>query len=257
MLSNSTKPPRTAAPTPITGAAQEVPVSMDSSQLPLLRKALADAIGTFALVFAGCGAVVVDAQTGALGHVGISGVFGLVVAVMIFATGHISGAHFNPAVTIAFAVAGRFPWKEVPAYLIAQSLAAIAASAAILGLIGPEAALGSTVPSVALGPAMGMEVLLTFFLMFVITSVATDSRASGHLAAVAIGGTVALCALMGGPLTGASMNPARSLGPALVSGTFDAQWLYVVGPIGGAILGAVTYGFVACGPVTKDAAGCC
>ena len=232
-------------------------MSTETSQMPLLRKALADAIGTFALVFAGCGAVVVDAQTGALGHVGVSGVFGLVVGVMIFATGHISGAHFNPAVTLAFAVAGRFPWREVPAYVAAQTLAAIAASGAILVMIGPEAALGSTVPSTGLAPAMGIEVLLTFFLMFVITSVATDSRASGHLAAVAIGGTVALCALMGGPLTGASMNPARSLGPALISGTFEAQWLYLIGPIAGAVLGALTYGFVACGPVTKDAAGCC
>jgi aquaporin NIP len=166
---------------------------------PLLRKASADAIGTFALVFAGCGAIVVDSQTQALGHVGVCMVFGLVVGVMVFATGHVSGAHFNPAVTLAFAVSGAFPWREVPAYLIAQFGAALLASAAILGLVGSEASLGATVPSVSLGSSLGIEVVLTFFLMFVIKAVATDARASGNVAAIAIGGTVALCALMGGP----------------------------------------------------------
>ncbi|MBX2804022.1 MAG: MIP family channel protein [Myxococcales bacterium] len=228
-----------------------------SPTYPLLRKAGADAVGTFALVFAGCGAAVVDAQTQALGHLGVSLVFGLVVGAMIFATGHVSGAHFNPAVTLAFAVTGSFPWKEVPAYVVAQLVAAVAASAAVLGLVGSEALLGATVPTVEVGPALGLEVLLTFFLMFVIKSVATDARASGNVAALAIGGTVALCALMGGPLTGASMNPARSLGPALMAGVADHQWLYVVGPILGAAAGAWTYGQVACGTPTKAAAGCC
>lgn len=231
-------------------------MSTESSQL-LLRMSLADAIGTFALVFAGCGAIVVDAQTAALGHVGISMVFGLVVGGMIFATGHISGAHLNPAVTLAFAVAGRFPWRQVPAYLTAQLLAAIAASACILALVGSEASLGATLPDMAVAPALGLETLFSFFLMFVITGVATDSRASGHLAAVAIGATVALCALVGGPLTGASMNPARSLGPALVSGTLDLQWIYIIGPCTGAIAGALTYGFVASSPLTQDAKGPC
>jgi len=230
---------------------------MSTQSHPLLRKAGADAVGTFALVFAGCGAVVVEAQTGALGHVGVCMVFGLVVAVMICATGHISGAHFNPAVTLAFAATGSFPWREVPAYVIAQLIAAVVASAAILGLVGSEASLGATTPSVDLGPAIGLEILLTFFLMFVIKAVATDSRAAGNIAALAIGGTVALCALMGGPLTGASMNPARSLGPALVSGVFDHQWLYIVAPIVGAIAGAWVYSVVACGPADQTAEGCC
>ncbi len=224
---------------------------------PLARKASADAIGTFALVFAGCGAAVVDAQTHALGHVGVSLVFGLVVGVMIFATGHVSGAHFNPAVTLAFASTGNFPWREVPAYIGGQVVAAIAASAAVMALVGSQASLGATVPSVTPGAALGLEVLATFFLMFVIKSVATDARASGQVAALAIGGTVAMGALMAGPLTGASMNPARSLGPALVAGVVDHQWLYALGPVLGAVAGAWTYDLVACGPTDKSAAGCC
>ena len=220
-------------------------IATASPSLALLRRTLADAVGTFALVFAGCGAIVVESQTGALGHGGVASVFGLVVAVMIFATGHVSGAHFNPAVTLAFASVGKFPWRDVPAYIFGQVTAALAASGAIRVLIGDQASLGATVPSVPLAQAFGLEVVLTFFLMFVITSVATDSRASGQLAAVAIGGTVALCALMGGPLTGASMNPARSLGPALVAGVLTHQWLYLVAPVVGALLGAATYRIVA------------
>lgn len=229
------------------------------ASFPLARKALADAIGTFALVFAGCGAVVVEATAGGLGHAGICAVFGLVVGVMIFATGHVSGAHFNPAVTLAFASIGRFPWREVPAYIGAQCGAAVLAALAVQGLIGDAASLGATVPAagLSLAGALGIEVLLSFFLMFVITSVATDGRAAGQLAAVAIGGTVALCALVGGPLTGASMNPARTLGPGLVSGQLDAVLLYLVGPVLGALAGAWTYSLVACGDNDRDAKGCC
>lgn len=211
----------------------------------LARRALADAIGTFALVFVGCGAVVVDALHGGLGHVGVSAAFGLVVAVMIYATGHLSGAHFNPAVTVAFAAIGAFPWREVPAYVAAQLGAAVVASLAVSGFVGSASRLGATVPAVPLAPAFGMEVVLTFFLMFVITAVATDARAHGPQAGFAIGSTVAMCALMGGPVTGASMNPARSLAPAWVAGVSEAQWIYVVAPVVGAVLGAVTYRFVA------------
>lgn len=207
----------------------------------LARRAAADGVGTFALVFAGCGAIVVEAQTGALGHGGVCAVFGLVVGVMIFATGHVSGAHFNPAVTLAFASIGAFPWRDVPAYVLAQVAAALLGAGGVLVLVGSEASLGATVPSVGLPAAVGLEIVLTFFLMFVITSVATDARASGKLAAVAIGGTVALCALMGGPLTGASMNPARSLGPALVSGQLADLPLYVAAPCLGAVAGAWVY----------------
>jgi len=212
--------------------------------MDLVRRTLADAIGTFALVFAGCGAVIVEAQTGALGHVGVSAVFGLVITVMIFATGHISGAHFNPAVTVAFAAIGEFQWRDVPAYIIGQIAAAVLAALALGALVGTEAHLGTTLPALEVGPAIAVEVVLTFFLMFVITAVATDARASGKLAGVAIGGTVGLGALFGGPLTGASMNPARSLGPALVSGTFEGLWIYLVAPLLGAALGAFAYRFV-------------
>ena len=224
---------------------------------PLLRKASADAIGTFALVFAGCGAIVVDSQTQALGHVGICMVFGLVVGAMVFATGHVSGAHLNPAVTLAFAATGAFPWREVPVYIVAQSGAAVLAGVMVLGLVGTEASLGATVPAVSLPTTLGLEIVFTFFLMFVIKSVATDARASGNVAALAIGGTVALCALVGGPLTGASMNPARSIGPALVAGLYSNQWVYLIGPVIGALAGAWTYDRVSCGPTEKTAAGCC
>ena len=211
----------------------------------LPQRALADAIGTFALVFTGCGAVVVETMHGGLGHLGVCAVFGLVVGVMIFATGHISGAHFNPAVTVAFASIGRFPWREVPAYILAQLLAALLASAAVLLMIGDAASLGATTPSIPLVTALGIETVLTFFLMFVITAVATDSRAAGQLAAVAIGGTVTVGALVGGPLTGASMNPARTLGPGLISGSLDGLLIYLIGPVIGAILGAWAYQVIA------------
>lgn len=245
---------------PGTAPSREVPIDaaiQASPSFALLRKCAAEGIGTFALVFAGCGAIVVDASVGGLGHVGVCAVFGLVVGVMIFATGHISGAHFNPAVTLGFAASGRFPWPEVPSYIGAQCAAALLASVAVSGLVGTEAHLGATLPAVELGRAFGLEVILTFFLMFVITAVATDARASGNLAAVAIGGTVALCALMGGPLTGASMNPARSLGPALVSGSTEGLALYLVAPVVGAVLAAWTYTQVACGDSATEVKGCC
>ena len=207
----------------------------------LIRATIAEMIGTFAMVFAGCGAIVVQAQTGALGHVGVCLTFGLVITAMIFATGHLSGAHFNPSVTLAFASLGRISWRSVPPYIASQLLAALAAAALIRSTIGTEASLGATTHELAIGSAFALEVVLTFFLMFVITAVATDGRIKGSHAAIPIGATVALCALMGGPLTGASMNPARSLGPAIVSGTLQGQWLYVVAPIVGALLGAFSY----------------
>jgi len=207
----------------------------------LLRRAIAEAMATFSLVMVGCGAIVVNQQTSDLGHVGVAAAFGLVVMVMVAATGHISGAHLNPAVTIAFAVTRHFPVREVPVYVIAQIAGALSA-ALMLGLIfGLADGLGATIPSGSLWQSLGLEVLLTAALMFVITAVATDTKAQGQLAAIMIGATVGVNALWAGPISGASMNPARSFAPALVTGEWTSQWIYWVGPIIGAILGALAY----------------
>jgi aquaporin NIP len=209
-----------------------------------VRALAAEAIGTFALVFAGAGAIVVDAKTHELGHLGVAITFGLVIMVMIYAVGHISGAHFNPAVTFAFAISRHFPWARAAGYWAAQLAGALAAAALVRGSLGNHAHVGATLPSGSEGQALLWELILTFFLMFVIMAVATDTRAVGEAAAIAIGGTVGLDAIFGGPVTGASMNPARSIGPALVSGELHALWLYVVAPLLGAALAAVAYQFV-------------
>jgi aquaporin NIP len=218
----------------------------------LLQRASAEAFGTFALVTGGCGAIMVDHATGALGHGGVAASFGLVVMVMIAALGHVSGAHFNPAVTLAFAVTRHFPWRDVPSYLAGQLLGTIAGALVLRGAFGNQAALGATVPSGSPLQALGIEILLTAVLMFVIISVATDTRAVGELAAVAIGGTVALDALWGGPVTGASMNPARSFGPAVVAGLWSSHWVYWVGPIVGAVVGATLYQRLRVRPAPQD-----
>jgi aquaporin NIP len=182
----------------------------------IVRRALAEGVGAFALVFAGCGAVIVESGSGATGRLAIAITFGLVIMAMIYAVGHISGAHFNPAVTLAFALSRHFPWRLVPVYWGAQVAGAIAAALALRGVHGNVVNLGATqAPS----ESFVLEIVLTFFLMFVIVSVATDVRAVGHAAAIAIGATVAAGALAGGPILGASMNPARSIGPAIVSGS--------------------------------------
>jgi aquaporin NIP len=210
-----------------------------------MRTLAAEAIGTFALVFAGTGAVVIDAETGgSVGHIGIGLTFGLVIMVMIYAVGHISGAHFNPAVTLGFAVGRHFPWWRVPRYWAAQLLGGVAASLLLRGMFGTTAHLGATLPVGSARRSFLLEAVLTFVLMFVITSVATDVRAVGQAAAIAIGGTIGLEALFAGPISGASMNPARSLAPALVSWNWTDQWLYVVGPMLGAVGGVIAYQFV-------------
>ena len=182
---------------------------------PLARALAAEAIGTFALVFAGAGTIMVDAKTQALGQVGIALTFGLVIMAMIYAVGHISGAHFNPAVSFAFALTRHFPWTRVLGYWTAQLAGALAAALLLRASLGDLANVGATLPTGSDGRAFLWEVVLTFFLMVVIMAVATDTRAVGEAAAIAIGGTVGLDAMFGGPITGASMNPARSLGPAL------------------------------------------
>jgi MIP family channel proteins len=208
------------------------------------RALVAEAIGTFALVFAGCGAVMVDAKTHALGHVGVALTFGLVIMVMIYAVGHVSGAHFNGAVTFAFALTRHFPWPRAVGYWTAQLLGAIAAAALLRASLGDVAHVGATLPSGSQGQSFLWELVLSAFLMFVILAVATDTRAVGEAAAIAIGGTIGLDAMFGGPISGASMNPIRSIGPALVSGDLHALWLYIVAPIVGTSLGGLAYQFV-------------
>jgi aquaporin NIP len=194
-------------------------------------------------VFAGCGAIVVDSERGgSLGATGIAAAFGLVIMAMIYATGHLSGAHINPAVSVAFSATRHFPLREVAAYVPSQLVGAVA-GALLLRVVwdGTPADLGATVPSVGSGPALVYEAVMTGFLMFVITAVATDTRAFGAAAAIAIGGIVALDSLFGGGVTGASMNPARSFGPALVAGEWQHFWIYVAGPLLGAVAAAFAY----------------
>jgi aquaporin NIP len=211
--------------------------------LRLWRRATAEGLAAFALVFAGCGAVVANhTYNGALGSVGVSLTFGLIIMVMIYATGHLSGAHINPAVTIAFTLTRHFSPRDAIAYIGAQLAGATAGALLLLAVWTDKPAhLGATVPSVAAGSAFVYEAVLSAFLMFVIIAVATDTRAVGAAAAIAIGATVGLDALFGGPVTGASMNPARSFGPALVSGTWTDFWIYVAGPVLGAAAGAFAY----------------
>ena len=210
----------------------------------LSRALVAEAIGTFALVFAGAGAIMVNAKTHQLGHVGVALSFGLVIMVMIYALGHISGAHFNAAVTFAFVLTRHFPWRRAFAYWIAQFAGALTAAALLRASLGNIAHVGATLPAGSQGQAFVWEVVMSAFLMLVVVSVATDTRAVGEAAAIAIGGTIALDALFGGPISGASMNPMRSLGPALISGDLHALWLYIVAPILGTSLGALTYQLV-------------
>ena len=201
----------------------------------------AEALGTCALVFFGCGAIVVDAEEGGLGHVGVSLAFGLVVMAMVYAVGHVSGAHINPAVTLALAFRGRFAWSAVPGYVGAQIAGAVLAAVFLRASLGNVADLGATQPSGSDGQSFVWEVLLTAVLLLVIVSVATDVRAAPGAAAIAIGGTIAVASLVGGPISGASLNPARSFGPAIVSGELSSLWIYLTAPVLGAMVGALAY----------------
>jgi len=186
----------------------------------------------------------VDAKTGQLGHLGVAITFGLVIMAMIYAVGHISGAHFNGAVTFAFALSRHFPWPRALGYWTAQLAGAIAAALLLRASLGNIADVGATQPSGSQAQSFLWELVMTAFLMFVILAVATDTRAVGEAAAVAIGGTIALDAIFGGPISGASMNPMRSFGPAVASGNFHAIWLYILAPLVGASIGALAYQFV-------------
>ena len=210
----------------------------------LARSLGAEAIGTFALVFVGAGAIMVDAENGGLGSVGIALAFGLVIMAMIYAVGHISGAHLNPAVTLAFALRRHFPGARVPAYWGAQIAGAVVAALLLRASLGDVADVGATSPSGSEAQSFLWEAVLTAILLFVVMAVATDTRAVGEAAAIAIGGTIALASLVGGPISGASLNPARSLGPAIASGVFDSLWVYLAAPLVGGAVGSLVYGLV-------------
>lgn len=204
---------------------------------------LAEALGTFCLVFAGTGAVIVNQVTGGqVTGLGIGLVFGLIVLAMIYTVGHISGAHLNPAVTLAFFSAGRHPAKEIAPYLAAQLTGAIVASVLLRFIFsGHPTNLGATLPAESWIQSFVLEYVLTFMLMFVIMGVARNDRAEGLMAGVAIGATITLEAIFGGPISGASMNPARSFAPAFVSGNFQFHWIYWAAPILGSVTGAQVY----------------
>lgn len=205
----------------------------------------AEGIGTFALVFIGAGSAAVNAWShGAVTSVGVSLAFGSIILVVVYSLGHISGAHLNPAVTASFWLARRFPGRDVIPYIMAQLVGAIAAGLALRAALGPFAAGAATRPAIALPAALGVEIVLSFFLMLVIMAVATDARVSGGVAGLAVGLIVMGDALMGGPLTGASMNPARSFGPALASNVWDAHWLYWIGPLIGMAVAVPTYDYL-------------
>lgn len=208
-----------------------------------LAPEMAEAFATFALVLGGCGAIVAQARTGTLGGVGVALTFAFVIAVMVYATGHLSGAHINPAITVAFAAVGHFPWHRVPGYVAAQTIGAGLAALLLRGWFGLTADLGATGLSSGIGAWTGIsiEIAATSFLAFVIASVATDVRAQQPAAGLAIGLAVGLGALFAGPLTGGSMNPARSLGPALVAGQLSHLWIYIAGPLVGALAGMGLY----------------
>jgi aquaporin Z len=202
-----------------------------------MKKLLAEFLGTFSLVFAGTGAIVIDeASHGATGHAGVALTFGLVVLAMIYTFGDVSGAHFNCAVTIAFAAAGRFGWRDVPGYVMVQAAGALAASGLLRILFPTDALLGTTLPAGTAGQSFLLEVVLTAILMLTILSVSTGANEKGATAGIAIGAVIGLEAMFAGPICGASMNPARSLGPALVSGHLEFLWIYLAAPVLGALL---------------------
>ncbi len=200
------------------------------------KKLLAEFLGTFSLIFAGTGAIVINNATGSVTHAGVALTFGLIVLAMIYAFGDVSGAHMNPAVTTAFAVARRFPWSEVPGYVGAQLAGAFAASGLLRVLFPTDAKLGATLPAGTAMQSFILEVVLTFILMLVVLSVSTGAKEKGITAGIAIGAVIALEAMFAGPICGASMNPARSIAPAVVSGHLEHLWVYLAGPVLGAWL---------------------
>lgn len=242
-MASSISPASTLPPPAATSGARVMPLGAYwRSHLP---RYAGEMIGTFAIVVVATGAVVGNAAAdGSISHVGIAIATGLIVTAMIYTLGHLTGAHFNPAVSLAFTVGRHFPVRDLIPYWLAQFAGAVLASLLVRFLWGDVANLGANLPGLSDGRAFVLEVFLTFLLMFVITAVATDVRAVGQGAALAIGFTVLLAVMFAGPASGASMNPARSFGPALVSGTWEHQWIYYAGPFVGAVLGVLVYEFL-------------
>lgn len=219
----------------------------------LLRRCVAECLGTFALVAVGPGAVMVAARTHAFGPVGVALAFGLVITIVVAASGHLSGAHINPAVTIGFWSMGRFRASDVLPYIAAQCVGAVAASFVCGWILGPVGAFGLTLPGLALPQSFVVEMGYTGILGFVIMAVATDERTPTAVAPFAIGATVFAGALVTGPLTGGSFNPARSLGPAVAAGIWTAHWLYWVAPIVGMVIGMHLYEYLRPASATEGA----
>jgi aquaporin Z len=207
-----------------------------------MRKFIAEAIGTFMMVFAGTGAIVInDVTAGSVTHVGIAITFGLVVMAMIYAIGDVSGAHLNPAVTFGFVISGRLSGRSLFPYIVSQLAGAFLASALVLLLFGNRVSLGATIPAGSAWQSFGLEAVLTCILMFVILCVSTGTKEVGTMAGIAVGGVIALEAMFAGPICGASMNPARSLSPAIVSGNFHALWVYLIAPFAGSAVSVLLW----------------
>uniref|UniRef100_A0A5B7CAV2 Putative aquaporin NIP5-1 n=1 Tax=Davidia involucrata TaxID=16924 RepID=A0A5B7CAV2_DAVIN len=224
------------------GAPHTCLTDFPAPDVSLTRKLGAEFVGTFILIFAAtAGPIVNQKYSGAETLIGNAACAGLAVMIVILSTGHISGAHLNPSLTIAFAALRHFPWAQVPAYIAAQVSASICASFALKGVFHPFMSGGVTVPSVSNGQAFALEFIITFNLLFVVTAVATDTRAVGELAGIAVGATVMLNILIAGSTSGGSMNPVRTLGPAVAAGNYKSIWIYLVAPTLGAIAGAGIY----------------
>ncbi|KAL3830799.1 hypothetical protein ACJIZ3_019601 [Penstemon smallii] len=228
------------------GSIEEGTTFCTSAKVVLLtQKVIAEAIGTYFLIFIGCGSVAVNKIYGSITFPGVCIAWGLIVMVMVYSVGHISGAHFNPAVTVTFAIFRHFPYKEVPLYILAQLLGSILASGTLYLLfdVHKEDSFG-TVPAGSNVQSLVLEFITSFLLMFVISGVATDNRSIGELAGIAIGMTILIDVLVAGPVSGASMNPARSIGPALIMHEYKGLWVYIIGPFLGTIFGGLAYNLI-------------
>jgi aquaporin Z len=223
---------------------QRALAELEAGQKGQFRRMLAETLGTFALTTVDAGGAMIATLDSRVSFTGRSAAAGLVVAAMCYAIGNVSGAHLNPAVTLAFALRRVFPWRLIPGYWLAQLTGAVLAVALLRLIFGPVGHLGATEPMIGAVPALAMETLLTFLLVTVILSTATQYKVLAPIAPIASGAAVAFCGLLGRAVSGASMNPARSLGPAIVGGSLGSSWIYVLGPISGAVLAFVAVSFV-------------